>query len=70
VSERLGHIGEQIRDRRKALHLTQNDLADLAGCSPRFLRALEGGKPTVRLDKLLDVLDALGLELSAARRTS
>ena len=70
MSERLGHIGEQIRDRRKALHLTQNDLADLAGCSPRFLRALEGGKPTVRLDKLLDVLDALGLELSAARRTS
>ena len=68
MAERLAHIAHAVRDRRKALRLTQDDLADLAGCSPRFVRALEGGKQSVRLDKLLDVLDVVGLELSAAPR--
>jgi len=57
----LAHLAMQIRDRRKALGLSQLEVAELADCSPRFLRALETGKRTVRLDKLLGVLDALGL---------
>ena len=69
MTDRLALIAQTVRDRRKALRLTQDDLADLAGCSPRFIRALEGGKQSVRLDKVLDVLDAVGLELSAVRRT-
>ncbi len=64
----LTSLGQQVRDRRKSLRLTQDSLADLAGCSPRFVRALEAGKATVRLDKVLAVLDALGLELSAQPR--
>jgi len=65
---RLTDAAQQVRDRRRSLRLTQDDLADLARCSPRFVRALEAGKTTVRLDKLLDVLDALGLELHVTRR--
>jgi len=61
-------LGPQLRQRRKALGLTQDELADLAGCSPRFVRALEAGKATVRLDKVVDILDALGLELSTRLR--
>ena len=62
--ERLGDtIGETIRVRRRELRLTQDDLADLAGCSPRFIRSIESGKASVRLDMLLDVLSALGVEL-------
>ncbi len=61
-------LGRQIRERRKSLGLTQDALADLARCSPRFVRALETGKPGVRLDKVLDVLDALGLELHLTPR--
>ncbi len=68
MPSRLTPLADQLRSRRKALGLTQAALADLAGCSSRFLRALEGGKATVRLDKLLDVLQALGLELSARPR--
>lgn len=64
----LSEISAQVRARRKALDLTQQDLAELARCSARFLRALETGKRTVRLDKLLDVLDVLGLELTAQLR--
>ena len=65
---RLTDVGTQVRARRKELGLTQDDLADLAACSPRFVRALEAGKTTVRMDKLLDVLEALGLELAATMR--
>lgn len=61
-------LGQQVRDRRKSLRLTQDSLAGLAGCSTRFVRALEVGKPTVRFDKVLAVLDALGLELLAQPR--
>jgi HTH-type transcriptional regulator/antitoxin HipB len=61
-------LADQIRARRESLRLTQQDLAELAGCSPRFVGALEAGKSSVRLDKLVDVLEALGIELRAARR--
>lgn len=48
---------------RRALGLRQLDVCDLAGVGPAFLYELELGKPTVRLDKVLAVLTALGLEL-------
>lgn len=43
--------------------LTQHELAGLCGCGPAFLYQLENGKPTLRLDKLVDVLHVLGLQL-------
>ena len=66
----LEELAHQVRARRKSLGLTQDELAELAGASARFVRALEGGKATVRLDKLVAVLDTLGLELSARPRRS
>jgi HTH-type transcriptional regulator / antitoxin HipB len=56
-------LGATLRARRKALGLTQEDLARFAGCGLAFLYELETGKPTLRLDKLLDVLQVLGLAL-------
>ena len=52
-----------VRDRRKTLGLRQAELADLAGCSHRFVHTVENGKTSLRLDKLLDVLKVLGLDL-------
>jgi y4mF family transcriptional regulator len=57
-------LGAALRNRRKSLGLTQQELARLAGCGLAFLYELESGKATVRLDKLLGVLGVLGLELS------
>ena len=57
-------LGAALRARRKSLGLTQRELARLAGCGLAFLYELESGKATVRLDKVLAVLDVLGLELS------
>jgi y4mF family transcriptional regulator len=62
-------MGTKVRDRRRDLGLTQEELADLAGCSVRFVRFLEHGKPTLRVDKLVDLLAVLGLELDVVRRT-
>ena len=56
-------IGAAVRLARKAAGLRQDDLAGLAGVGTRFLIELEAGKPTMRLDKLLDVLGTLGINL-------
>ena len=49
----------QIKDLRKRLGLTQVEFAKRAGIGLRFLRELEQGKTTIRLDKLNQVLDFL-----------
>jgi y4mF family transcriptional regulator len=61
-------LAGQVRARRKSLRLTQAQVADLAGCSERFVRALEAGKTGVRLDKVMEVLHVLGLEVTLAPR--
>jgi y4mF family transcriptional regulator len=68
MDPRLNEISRQVKLRRKSLRLTQDELADLAGCSQRFVRSLEAGKQSVRMDKVLAVLHALGLDLSATLR--
>ncbi|MFE5836802.1 type II toxin-antitoxin system Y4mF family antitoxin [Arthrobacter sp. NPDC056493] len=59
-----------VRARRTALRLSQQDLADMAGVSERLVRFVEQGKPSLRLDTLVALLDTLGLELQLATRTS
>ncbi len=53
-------LGAALRAARKQLGLTQPQLALAAGVGVRFIVDLEGGKPTVRLDSVMRVLDALG----------
>lgn len=57
-------ISNFVRQQRKALKMTQQDLADRAGVGIRFIRELEGGKPTLRLDKVNIVLDLFGHTLA------
>ncbi len=63
-------INIQIKMLRKKLSLTQVDFAKRAGVGLRFLRKLEEGKPTVRLDKVNQVLDFLGVHLELKRNES
>ncbi len=62
-------IGAAVRRKRKGDGLTLIDAAGLCNVNYRFLSNLENGKPTVRLDKVLQVLAALGLELEIKERT-
>jgi y4mF family transcriptional regulator len=63
-------LAAEVRTRRLQLGLTQQDLADMAGVSERFVRFVEQGKPSVQLDSLTAVLETLGLQLQLATRTS
>ena len=60
-------INIQVKNLRRKLGLTQIDFAKRAGVGLRFLRELEGGKTTVRLDKLNQVLDFLGVHIELMR---
>jgi len=56
-------LGPAIRARRREQSLRIDDAASLSGVSVDLLSRLENGKGSVRLDKLLSVLDSLGLAL-------
>ena len=64
----MDSLAERVRERRRSLNLNQLDLAQLSGTSERFIRELEHGKTSVRLDKVLAVLTTLGLELTTVAR--
>ena len=56
-------VGPVVRARRREQSLRIDDAASLSGVSVDLLSRLENGKGSVRLDKLLSVLDGLGLAL-------
>jgi HTH-type transcriptional regulator / antitoxin HipB len=59
-------FGALIRERRKALKLTQEELALTVNVGPRFIAELEAGKPTCQLGKALAVARAVGVKLTDA----
>jgi HTH-type transcriptional regulator / antitoxin HipB len=62
-------LGRIIRQKRKDDRLTLEEAAGLCGVSYAFLSALENGKETVRLNKVLQVTVCLGIEIEANIRT-
>lgn len=57
------NLSELIKEKRTAANLTQPELASKAGVGLRFLRELEQGKETLRLDKVNQVLQLFGFEI-------
>lgn len=57
-------IGLVMGTQRRALGLRQIDLAGIGNTGNRLVVDIEKGKPTVQLQKVLDMLDLLGLELT------
>jgi HTH-type transcriptional regulator / antitoxin HipB len=62
-------LGVRIRKERKSRSLSQRELGDLAGTGLNFVSQIERGKETVRLDKVLAIIQVLGLELVLSRGT-
>ena len=56
-------LSDFLKDKRKKLNLTQQQLAEKAGVGLRFVRDLEQGKTTLRMDKVNQVLKLFGQEL-------
>ncbi len=65
---KLNILSEFVRSHRKQYKMTQQDLADKAGVGLRFIRELENGKPTLRMDKVNVVLDLFGHQLGPINR--
>lgn len=61
-------LADFIKEKRKQLGLTQPELAERAGVGLRFIRELEQGKPSVRLDKVNQVLALFGSQLGVVKK--
>lgn len=59
----IGEIGKRVRAARKAMGMTQQRFADLAGVGRRFLIELEQGKPSLEVGRVLAVCHAAGIKL-------
>jgi y4mF family transcriptional regulator len=57
------HLRNFIKEKRAQAGLTQPELAEKAGVGLRFVRDLEQGKETLRMDKVNQVLKLFGSEL-------
>lgn len=56
-------LREFLKEKRKQAQLTQPELAEKAGVGLRFIRELEQGKTSLRMDKVNQVLKLFGHEL-------
>ena len=61
-------FGEAIRIFRKRRGLTQQQVANMAGCSLMYVSNLERGKASAELGKALKILDVLDVEVSFSDR--
>ena len=57
-------LQKYIKQMRKQYHLTQVDLSEKSGVGLRFVRELEQGKQSLRMDKVNQVLSLFGSELA------
>ncbi|EGJ72032.1 transcriptional regulator, y4mF family [Bacteroides coprosuis DSM 18011] len=57
-------LSDYVKEMRKQYNLTQIDLSEKAGVGLRFVRELEQGKQTLRMDKVNQVLNLFGTELA------
>ena len=62
------HLSELVKNKRKAVGLIRPELASKTGVGLRFIRDLEQGKPTLRMDKINQVLRLFGYELGAVEK--
>ena len=60
-------LGSQVKDLRRGAGLTQAQMAKRTGVGLRFVRDLEQGKPSVRVDKVNQVLALFGYHVEAVK---
>lgn len=60
----MTRLAQYVKEKRKEYGLTQIDLSQKSGVGLRFVRELEQGKTTLRLDKVNQVLALFGAEMA------
>ena len=64
--ESAAALGQAAKAQRQRLGMTQAEVALVAGVGVRFIGELEAGKPTLQLERVVQVVRALGFELQLA----
>ena len=64
-SKNLGHM---IKARRKELKYTQSFISEFTGLSITFISDIENGKPTAEVEKVIKLINTLGLDLIIEKR--
>lgn len=62
-------LAKYVKEKRKQYGLTQVDLSLKSGVGLRFVRELEQGKTTLRLDKVNQVLALFGADMIPTKMT-
>ena len=61
MDDLLKEMGKRIHDRRKQLHMTQENLAELANITPQTVSTAELGQKAMRPDTIIKISAALGI---------
>lgn len=64
----MDKISTFVKEKRKEAGLTQEEFAIRSGLGIRFVRELEQGKKTVRMDKVNQALEMFGMEVGPVRK--
>lgn len=64
----MNKLSQYIKEKRKEHGLTQVDLSQKSGVGLRFVREMEQGKETLRLDKVNPVLALFGAEMTPVKQ--
>lgn len=59
----LNELSQIVRERRKSLEITQEDLAELSGIGLRTLKSIETGKTNPTFETVNKIAEVLGLQL-------
>ena len=62
-------LSKFVQFKRKSLKMTQKEMSEKSGVGMRFVRELERGKQTLKMDKVNQVLDLFGCELGPIETT-
>src|SRR3972149_9487840 len=68
MAKKLNPIASFVKEKRKKLNLTQVVLAEKAGVGIRFIREMEQGKETLQLNKVEQVLNLFGFQLTPGKQ--
>lgn len=68
VIQNSQQLGQMVRHHRREKKITQKEAAALCNVGTRFLSELENGKPTLQLQKVLQVLSGFGFLLHLEAR--
>lgn len=66
----MNNLSTTVKTLRKQYNLTQEELSLKSGVGLRFVRDLEQGKETLRLDKVNQLLDFFNFEMVATQKNS